>query len=98
LSLKKSTFHADTCKLVIPTVGWITPDTYDICFSGLRDGGVFIISSYEDLYWTNLILIIILSSINGQKQYSKTKCPVEKIGILEAYVMINQVVSDLNEI
>ena len=32
-------------KLVIPTVGWITSDTYDICFSGLRDGGVFIISS-----------------------------------------------------
>ena len=32
-------------KLVIPTVGWVTPDTYDICFSGLRDGGVFIIST-----------------------------------------------------
>ena len=32
-------------KLVIPTVGWTTPDTYDICFAGLRDGGVFIIST-----------------------------------------------------
>lgn len=32
-------------KLVIPTVGWITSDTYDICFSGLRDGGVFMIST-----------------------------------------------------
>ena len=32
-------------KLVIPTVGWTNSDTYDICFSGLRDGGVFIIST-----------------------------------------------------
>lgn len=32
-------------KLVIPTVGWTVSDTYDICFSGLRDGGVFIIST-----------------------------------------------------
>ena len=32
-------------KFVIPTVGWINSDTYDICFSGLRDGGVFIIST-----------------------------------------------------
>ena len=31
--------------LVIPTVGWTNSDTYDICFSGLRDGGVFIIST-----------------------------------------------------
>ena len=30
---------------VIPTVGWVTPKTYEICFSGLRDGGVFIIST-----------------------------------------------------
>lgn len=32
-------------KLVIPTVGWVKSDTYDICFAGLRDGGVFIIST-----------------------------------------------------
>ena len=32
-------------KLVIPTVGWVKPNTYDICFTGLRDGGVFIIST-----------------------------------------------------
>lgn len=32
-------------KLVVPTVGWVKPDTYDICFAGLRDGGVFIIST-----------------------------------------------------
>lgn len=32
-------------KLVIPTVGWVRADTYDICFSGLRDGGIFIIST-----------------------------------------------------
>ena len=32
-------------KLVIPTVGWLTSETYDICFAGLRDGGVFIIST-----------------------------------------------------
>ncbi len=32
-------------KMVIPTVGWVNPDTYDICFSGLRDGGAFIIST-----------------------------------------------------
>ena len=32
-------------KLVIPTVGWVNPDSYDICFSGLRDGGVFLIST-----------------------------------------------------
>lgn len=32
-------------KLVVPTVGWVKPDSYDICFAGLRDGGVFIIST-----------------------------------------------------
>ena len=32
-------------KSVIPTVGWVKPDTYDICFAGLRDGGVFLIST-----------------------------------------------------
>ncbi len=32
-------------KMVVPTVGWVKPDTYDICFSGLRDGGVFLIST-----------------------------------------------------
>lgn len=30
---------------VIPTVGWSVPKYYDICFSGLRDGGVFIMST-----------------------------------------------------
>ena len=30
---------------VIPTVGWLTRDTYDLCLSGLRDGGVFLISN-----------------------------------------------------
>lgn len=32
-------------KLVIPTIGWLKPDTYDLCFSGVRDGGTFLISS-----------------------------------------------------
>lgn len=32
-------------KLVLPTVGWLTNDSYDICFAGLRDGGVFLIST-----------------------------------------------------
>ena len=32
-------------KAVTPTVGWVTLDTYDICFSGLQGGGVFIIST-----------------------------------------------------
>lgn len=29
----------------IPCVGWVTERTYDICFSGIRDGGTFIIST-----------------------------------------------------
>ena len=29
----------------IACVGWVTIDTYDICFEGLRDGAVFIIST-----------------------------------------------------
>ena len=32
-------------KKVVPTVGWLMPDTYDLCFAGLRDGGVFMIST-----------------------------------------------------
>ena len=32
-------------KMVVPTVGWVKPDTYDVCFSGLRDSGVFLIST-----------------------------------------------------
>ena len=32
-------------KLCIPTIGWVGPETYDICFSGIRDGGVGIIST-----------------------------------------------------
>lgn len=32
-------------KKVIPTVGWLKADTYEICFSGLQDGSVFIIST-----------------------------------------------------
>ena len=32
-------------RLVIPTVGWLTPETYDLCFAGLKDGGVFLIST-----------------------------------------------------
>lgn len=27
------------------TVGWVEPDTYDICFEGLSDGAVFLIST-----------------------------------------------------
>ena len=38
-------FMQSNGKIVVPTVGWIKPDTYDICFSGLRDGGVFLIST-----------------------------------------------------
>lgn len=30
---------------VVPTVGWTIPAYYDLCFSGLRDGGVFLIST-----------------------------------------------------
>lgn len=30
---------------VIPTVGWVDEDTYDICFSGIEDGTVLIIST-----------------------------------------------------
>ncbi|MBR1831967.1 MAG: DUF4417 domain-containing protein [Ruminiclostridium sp.] len=32
-------------KKVIATVGWVTPDTYNICFAGLRNGATFIIST-----------------------------------------------------
>ena len=32
-------------KMVIPTVGWTTEDYFDITFSGLRNGGIFIIST-----------------------------------------------------
>lgn len=32
-------------KLVIPTVGWLAKDTFDLCFAGLRDKGVFLIST-----------------------------------------------------
>lgn len=32
-------------KKVIPTVGWTIPEYYDLCFSGLRNGGVFLIST-----------------------------------------------------
>ncbi len=31
--------------IVLPTVGWATPDTYDICFSGLEYGSVVVIST-----------------------------------------------------
>ena len=30
---------------VIATVGWVKPDTYNICFAGLRNGSTFIIST-----------------------------------------------------
>lgn len=32
-------------KTVVPTVGWVDAERDDICFAGLRDGGVFIIST-----------------------------------------------------
>ncbi len=32
-------------KLAIPTVGWLNSDSFDLCFAGLRNGGVFIIST-----------------------------------------------------
>ena len=32
-------------KRTIPTVGWTSAASHNLCFSGLRDGGVFIISS-----------------------------------------------------
>lgn len=31
--------------VVLPTVGWAKPDTFDICFSGLESGSVVIIST-----------------------------------------------------
>lgn len=31
--------------IVIPTVGWAKPDTYDICFSGIEKGSVVVIST-----------------------------------------------------
>ena len=30
---------------VLPTIGWATPETYDICFSGLEYGSVVVIST-----------------------------------------------------
>ena len=30
---------------VLPTVGWVLPDTYDLCFSGLEYGSVVVIST-----------------------------------------------------
>lgn len=38
-------FMQSNGKKVIPTVGWLTETSYDICFAGLRDGGVFLIST-----------------------------------------------------
>lgn len=32
-------------KKVIPTVGWTTSEYFDLCFAGLKDGGVFLIST-----------------------------------------------------
>lgn len=32
-------------RTVIPTVGWLTAETYNLCFAGLKDGGIFIIST-----------------------------------------------------
>lgn len=32
-------------KKVIPTVGWTTPQFYDLCFAGLRNGGTVLIST-----------------------------------------------------
>ncbi|MCF0135439.1 MAG: DUF4417 domain-containing protein [Lachnospiraceae bacterium] len=32
-------------KNAIPTVGWLKPDSYDLCLAGIRDGGVFLIST-----------------------------------------------------
>lgn len=31
--------------IVVPTVGWATPDTYDVCFSGLESESVVIVST-----------------------------------------------------
>ncbi|MDO5310025.1 MAG: DUF4417 domain-containing protein [Planctomycetia bacterium] len=30
---------------VLPTVGWASPDTYDICFSGLEPGSIVVVST-----------------------------------------------------
>ena len=32
-------------RTVLPTLGWLRKDTYDICFSGFRDGGTALIST-----------------------------------------------------
>lgn len=32
-------------RTVLPTIGWLREDTYDICFSGIRDGGTALIST-----------------------------------------------------
>lgn len=32
-------------RTVLPTIGWLRKNTYDICFSGIRDGGTVLISS-----------------------------------------------------
>lgn len=32
-------------RTVLPTIGWLKSDTYDICFSGLRDGGTVLMST-----------------------------------------------------
>ena len=31
--------------IVLPTVGWATPDTFDVCFSGLEYGSIVVIST-----------------------------------------------------
>lgn len=41
--------------IVLPTVGWAMPDTYDICFSGLEYGSIVVISTlgcheYPDVF------------------------------------------------
>lgn len=59
-------------KRVIPTVGWVNPDTYDICFSGLRDGGVFLISTLG-VHNNNCSAVFIEGYYEMRKRFPNTK-------------------------
>lgn len=43
------------CK-VLPTIPWATPDTYDLCFSGIEEGSTIIISTIGCQYNSEMFL------------------------------------------
>lgn len=54
---------------VIPTIGWAGPNTYDVCFSGIEEGSVVIISTVGSL--TNYQMFI--EGFNEMKSRIKPK-------------------------